>query len=383
MRILHALSYYRPHYSGLAVYTERLTRSLATRGHDVTILTSRYDRSLPVEETVNGVHIQRVNVAFRVSKGPVMPGFPIAGLRLTRSHDIVHLHLPQLDAAGMAFLGRLMRKPVVVTYHCDLRLPPSPVNTIANAVSNLANHISALFANVLVANTLDYAQDSAFLRGYLQKLEVIPPPIEMPRSEMETLERLKSRFGVQEDQVLIGMAARLATEKGAEVLARALPSILEVHPQARVLYVGQHKDVMGEEHYARRLQPLLDELGYHWSFLGILSPSEMTAFFEMCDVTVLPSLNSTESFGMVQVESMFCGTPVVVSDLPGLRQPTLATGMGLTALPGDPASLADAILRVLSEPEAYQKEREEIRALYASDIAAQDYEELYESLAHA
>jgi glycosyltransferase involved in cell wall biosynthesis len=176
------------------------------------------------------------------------------------------------------------------------------------------------------------------------------------------------------------MAARLATEKGAEVLAKALPGILDVHPQARVLYVGQYQDVMGEEAYARRLEPLLARLGEHWDFLGILTPEEMTAFFTMCDVTVLPSLNSTESFGMVQVESMLCGTPVVVSDLPGLRQPPLRTGMGLVIPPGDSKALSEALLRILSKPDRYKRARREIEALYGADRVTERYESLYDSL---
>jgi glycosyltransferase involved in cell wall biosynthesis len=380
MRILNALSYYRPHFSGLTVYTERLAKNLAARGHEVTVLTSRYQRRLPAEETIDGVQIRRVAVAFRVSKGPVMPQFPIWGWRLIRSHDIVHLHLPQLDAAGLALLARLLGKPVVVTYHCDLRLPRSPLNRLANVVSNLANHISVRAADVLVANTQDYAEDSSFLKRFLPKLRVIPPPIELPSSDEDNFHALRERLDVKDGQILIGMAARLATEKGAEVLARALPRILDVHPQARVLYVGQYQDVMGEEAYARRLRPLLSRLGDHWSFLGILSPQEMTAFFTMCDLTVLPSLNSTESFGMVQVESMLCGTPVVVSDLPGLRQPPQRTGMGLVVPPGDSEALSEAVLRILAEPDRYRKAPHEIKALYGSDRATQRYEHLYQSL---
>ena len=122
MRILTSLYYYRPHFSGLTVYTERLSRSLAARGHDVTILTSRYDRNLASLESMNGVQVRRINVAFTVSKGPLMPTIPYWAMRLIPKHDIVHLHVPQLDAAFFAALAKFFRKPVVLTYHCDLNL---------------------------------------------------------------------------------------------------------------------------------------------------------------------------------------------------------------------------------------------------------------------
>ena len=76
MRILIALTYYRPHVSGLTIYAERLARGLASNGHDVTVLTSQFERELPLHEVSNGVNIERVSIARKVSKGVIMPAFP-------------------------------------------------------------------------------------------------------------------------------------------------------------------------------------------------------------------------------------------------------------------------------------------------------------------
>ncbi len=380
MRILTTLYYYRPHYSGLTVYTERLARALARRGHQVTVLTSRYDPSLPVRERQDGVEIRRLPVALRLSKGVIMPAAAYWGPRLASSHDVVHVHVPQLDAAPLAAWSRLFGRPVVMTYHSNLRLPPSPVNWLASQASHLADRWTASSAQVVVANTFDYATSTPLLRRHLRKLIVVPPPVEMPPVEARVVAQLRRRLGVRRGQRLIGMAARLASEKGVEILAQAMPAILSQMPTARVVYVGQHLDVMGEEPYARRLAPLIACLGDSWTFLGALSPAEMSAFYALCDVTVLPSLNSTESFGMVQVESMICGTPVVASDLPGVREPTLVTGMGLRTPAGDPARLAEAVLRVLDHPRRYRRDPAQIAAWFSSERAAEQYEEIFLAL---
>src|SRR5512139_1425575 len=123
MRILTTLTYYRPHYSGLTIYAERLARALVERGHQVTILTSRYDLNLPPRETCGGVQVIRPRVLAHVSKGVLMPTFAYWAWKNIRHADVVHLHLPQLDASYVALLSRLLKKPVVVTYHCDLLLP--------------------------------------------------------------------------------------------------------------------------------------------------------------------------------------------------------------------------------------------------------------------
>ncbi|MCJ7533983.1 MAG: glycosyltransferase family 4 protein, partial [Anaerolineales bacterium] len=93
--------YYRPHYSGLTIYTERLARALVERGHHVTVLTSRFDASLPAEEYQDGVQIIRPWVMFRVSKGVIMPSMPIWAWKIIRQVDIVNSHVPQPDAAVM------------------------------------------------------------------------------------------------------------------------------------------------------------------------------------------------------------------------------------------------------------------------------------------
>jgi glycosyltransferase involved in cell wall biosynthesis len=98
MKILEVLTYYRPHISGLTIYVERLSRALARQGHEVTVLTSQYDSSLPRREMVDGVNIIRAPVAFRISKGVIMPNFGFLAWKLVSETDIIHLHLPQFDA---------------------------------------------------------------------------------------------------------------------------------------------------------------------------------------------------------------------------------------------------------------------------------------------
>ena len=95
MRILIALTYYRPHYSGLTIYTERLAGALVKRGHQVTVLTSRFDPRLPQMEEINGVTVIRVRPLLRISKGLIMPTMFFHAWRLARKADVLNLHMPQ------------------------------------------------------------------------------------------------------------------------------------------------------------------------------------------------------------------------------------------------------------------------------------------------
>lgn len=380
MKVLIVLTYYRPHTSGLTIYAERLATGLVARGHDVTVLTSRFDRSLPAEETKEGVRVVRAPVLLRVSKGVIMPTFGILATRLVRQHDVVSLHLPQIDAAGVAARCRLMGKPSVLTYHCDLRLPPSLFNRVVNRVVLGMNRLAGQLAHRVVAYTADFAEHSPFLQAFEDKGEVIPPPVELPDIGEGAVAGFRRMHDLHKSGPVIGMAARLASEKGVEVLLRALPRVLEEFHEARVLFAGQHRNVMGEEAYAQRLAPLFRKYEEHWTFLGVLRPLQMAAFFPNLDVIVVPSLNSTESFGLVQVEAMLCGTPSIASNLPGVRQPVEQSGMGRVVPVGDSDALAEAIIDVISHRSEYVRPREEIRRRWSTERTAEAYEMLFERL---
>ncbi|NMB67475.1 MAG: glycosyltransferase family 4 protein [Chloroflexi bacterium] len=382
MKILVVLTYYRPHTSGLTIYAERLCRAWAQRGHQVTVLTSQFDPALPLEETQHGVHIVRVPVLFRLSKGVIMPKFGLTANRLTRWADVIQLHLPQFDAAGVALRGRLLHKPTVITYHCDLRMPPGFLAQAANQAVLLMNNLAGFFTHRMVTYTRDYAENSAYLTRYMGKLHVIPPPVVLPQVPPETVQKFAEVNNPQRRRPVIGMAARFATEKGVEVLLDALPAILQRYPDAQVQFAGPYQNIIGEEQYFARLSLIIEKYiaSGNWRFVGSLSPEQMAAYYPNLDVLVLPSLNSTEAFGLVQIEAMLNGVPSVASNLPGVRQPVKIHGMGQIAPIGDSRGLAEAVLEVLDHPEKYQADTAEIARRYDPDTIAFEYEKLFDEM---
>lgn len=374
MRILFALTYYRPHISGLTIYVERLANELARRGHTITILTSRYDPNLPLHEEMGCFQIVRVPVLARVSKGVLMPTFGSIATALLLHHDVLSIHLPQFEASSLAVRACLLQRPVLLTYQCDLHMPPGWLNRIATTAIHLSNLVAGIVSDTIIASTQDYADHSPYLSRFRSKLHIVPMPVDVEPVSAAYVEAFRRHWTIQGP--VIGMAARLAAEKGVDVLLRALPDIVRVYPDVRVLYVGPYEDVVGEAAYAHRLAPLLARYTERWAFLGTLSTPDMAAFYTCCDVLVLPSLNATESFGLVQVEAMLCGTPCIASNLPGVRQPVLRTGMGVLVPPGDAPALARAVLDVLDNPAAYICPREHISTLFNTLQTATAYEQL-------
>ncbi len=379
MKILTVLTYYRPHTSGLTIYAERLARAFVRRGHQVTVMTTQFDPSLLLEETLDGVKIIRVPVAARISKGVIAPTFGWVATKLVAQHDVVQMHLPQFDAPGVALRARLFQKPAVLTYHCDLLLPPGFFNRFVNAVVDFQNNMAGMLSNHIVTYTQDYADNSSYLSRYASKLTPILPPVELPEPLPGAVQAFAEDHHVKERRPVIGMAARFAAEKGVEVLLDALPTILNKYPKAQVLFAGAYQNVMGEQAYSDRLMPRIREyeIAGHWTFLGNLDPVEIAAFYPNLDVLTVPSLNSTEAFGLVQIEAMMNGVPCVPSALPGVRQPVLMHGMGRVARIGDPADLAACLLEVLDEPDKYRGDTEALKKTYNPDSTAAEYEKLF------
>jgi glycosyltransferase involved in cell wall biosynthesis len=393
MKVLFILTYYRPHVSGLTIYVERLARALAGRGHTVTVLTSRYSPKLPREEQMDGVRVVRVPVQLRLNKGVLMLGFPFAAWREIKRHDVVSIHLPQVEAAPAALLARLAGRKPLLTYHCDLQMPPVWYGRLVDRLTYLDNLIAGKLADTIVAYTDDFAQHSPFLsrfRGPRGKVRVILPPVSIPDPTPEGVDALKERVGLRRNGTgpeghapaappkIIGFAARFAYEKGADYLINAIPHIIEEVPDVRLLFAGPYgKDVIGETIWDD-LQPLIRQYQPYLTFLGTLNPAQMADFFSLCDVITVASINNTESFGLVQVEAFMCGTPVVATDLPGVRQPVKMTGMGEIVPVADAEGLARGIVMVLKDPQQYMRPRKEIMRMFELKQTVDAYEKLFE-----
>jgi glycosyltransferase involved in cell wall biosynthesis len=297
-------------------------------------------------------------------------------------HDVVQLHLPQFDAPGVALRARMFGKPVVLTYHCDLFLPPGLFNRVVNLVVKFQNNLAALLADRIVTYTQDYADNSPYLSRYRRKLTPFLPPVVLPHAEPGAIESFAGKYQTRLRRPVIGMVTRFAAEKGVEVLLDSLPVVFEKYPQAQVLFAGQYQNVMGEQAYFDRLMPRIKKYQERncWKFLGNLSQQELAAFYPNIDVLVVPSLNSTEAFGLVQVEAMMSDIPCVASALPGVRRPVQMHAMGKVVPIGDSAALAGAILGIIDEKDKYHCDTRALIHQYDPDTVAAEYEQLFEQL---
>jgi glycosyltransferase involved in cell wall biosynthesis len=376
VNILMALDYYRPNVSGLTLYVENLAEGLARRGHAVTVLTHRHLPELPLESSENGVRVLRAPVAARIGKALVSPAILPRTLREVPRSDVLHLHAPLVNAVPLAFAAATLRTPLVVTYHCDLQAPSRIGQRFVEVVARASQHFALERADRVITYTEDYARHTRPLRDRLEKVGWILPPVVEPPDTGRCEESARARFGIRGGPVLLFLG-RFAEEKGLPVLLTAFSAVRRRFPEA-VLVLAGAQQVPGETVW-QRVAPLLADPSSGIVATGIVPPAETGDLFTVADVLVLPSLNATESFGLVQVEAMLRGVPVVASDLPGVRQPARMTGMGEIAPIGDAEGLARQIVAVLSSPERYACPKADIRAMFSTERTLAEYEAVYRS----
>jgi glycogen synthase len=339
---------------GLGRHVAALARTLTAQGHEVHVVT-RDDPAAPAapDEWVDGIHVVRVTEA-----PPVIPFGELiawvlafnnraqtAASKLLREwrFDVVHAHdwLVTYAAAG---LRETFGVPVVATIHATeygrhQGWLPGPMNKLIHQVEWWLTYEARR-----VITCSHYMQDQVQEIFHLppEKIDVVPNGVDPRDFEVDADDARATRATLTGPRTrMVLFAGRLEYEKGVQTLLTALTRVrAEVGPtRLFVAGIGTYS-----EELRRQVREL--KLQRHVRFTGFVKDRELRLLYGAADVAVAPSIY--EPFGLVAVEAMACGTPVVVGDTGGLRE-IVSDGSGLSFPPQDDVALADALIRVLTE----------------------------------
>lgn len=380
MKILFSVSYYHPYVSGLSLAAERWARGLVDRGHTLTVLTNKHDASGRSTEKRDGYTVIRARPLARIGKGFLSLDWIRQSWRCAQDYETVVAHLPQVEAVFPVLFAKLAGRRVVSVYHCEIALGSGFLNTVFQSVVEVSNFISLLLSDCIVTYTSDYAKHSKLLRLVQNvrpsvRIVTIIPPVPTPFVNRARQRSLRSRIGKAD--IVIGIAARLAKEKGVEYALEALGILCHKYPKKRiVLALAGPLAPVGEEEYRMRIESLVARYKERVIFLDTIPPQDMGSFYSLLNVLVLPSVNGTEAFGLVQVEAMLMGIPVISSDLPGVRIPVRMTGMGVIVPVGMSEALAQAMSDVSFHAKRYVKPFRNVRDLFSEDASNERFASL-------
>ena len=358
-RLLFSLTYYTPYISGLTFYVRNLAYLLKKNGYQITILAMQHDKNLKFRETIDGIRIVRAKTLLRISKGFLSTDYIKQSFIEVARHNTIIISLPQFEGIIPAIICKFFRKKLIVIYHCDVVLPRSGLNFFIQWILDFSNLLTLKLADAVVTNSEDFAINSQVLTRVIQKIDYVYPPIIKPILLDREKNLLIKKTG--RNLIIFGFIGRIATDKGVEYLLEAIPLIKkQLNKDFKIILAGPPEPV-GEVDYRYKIQKLARQYKNNLIFLGQLKDTQLGAFYSILDALVLPSVNSTDAFGMVQVEAMMTDVPVVVSDLPGIRIPVKKTGMGIIVPLANSQKLAEAIVEVLLNKKKYISKIELVR----------------------
>jgi glycosyltransferase involved in cell wall biosynthesis len=376
VRIVQIAPFFYPHAGGVESHVRTLAREFAREGHQVAVITSRYRRDLPATETVDGYQVVRSRSLGVLFNTPLDVG--VGDLVRRLDADVIHLHYPPPLTSFFATQALADSEvPTCLTYHCDLSLAGAAGRALAGVYQTAFLPPTLARVDRIVVHTQSYGRTSAMLRG--RPLEIIPSVVDLDRFRPGLdASALRGDLGLEGKRVLV-FTGRLVPHKGVDVIVQALRGL---PPDVVLVVIGAGPRLPDLVGLARRVG-VADRV----RFCPRVSDDDLPRYLALGDIFVFPSQNRLEGFGLAVAEAMAVGLPVIIADVPGVREVIEEGREGLLVEPLIPADIARKVGALLDDPSygrtlgAAGRHRAEER--YSPPAVAGQLIRLYERLAAA
>ncbi len=339
MKIAQIVCVFPPYAGGIGRSAWEFSRFLAKeKDIKVTVYTPAYNKD--ILKNVEGFKVRRLKPWLKYGNGAFLPQL----LWELNNYDIVHLHYPFFGTTEVVLFFKLFfKKPkLILHYHMDvIGLPP--LVRLLSLPSRLMFRLLFRQASIVLCSSFDYIKTSQIKKYYYfekEKFRELPFGVDLdifkPNKELND----KDDFNI----LFVGGLDRAHYFKGINILLRAV-AMLPQDKNWRLLIVGDGDLKKKYEKQAANLG-----IGARTVFLGKLNQKELVNTYQKAKVLVLPSINKNEAFGIVLLEAMACGVPVIASDLAGVRSVFKNEKEGFLVRPRDPKDLKNKIEFLLNNP---------------------------------
>ena len=337
MNILHLYKDYHPILGGIENHLRWLAEAQAARGHEVTVLVTNPQGMETTIRNEQGVKVIRAARLTTLASTPLSLALP--GHLLRQHPDIVHLHFPYPLGEVSQWLLRRGRA-TVMTYHSDVVRQARVLRLYGPILKRILRSMDRI-----LPTSEPYIQSSPWLRPLAEKCTVVPLAIDVDRFQRprpHQVATIRQRF----PGPLLLFVGRLRYYKGLDYLIQAMRQV-----EATLLIIGG-----GPE--AARLGAMSYELGvsHRVHFLGDVGDDLLPAYYQAADIFILPSSHRSEAFGIVLMEAMAAGKPLITTELgTGTSWVNQHGETGLVVPPRDVQALTHAIQTLLADEPLRQR----------------------------
>lgn len=325
---------YFPFFGGVESVVRQIVHSLPLDKFYAEIITCSNENK-GYFDVIKNIHVRRCASLFEFKSNPISPEFIF---RLSKvKTDVLHYHHPFIFSAIAHFIARPKYKKLIATYHSDVIKQKHIMKffqPIYEKFLTKADKIHVLSPNII--------ENSSTLSKFKDKCVVIPYGIDLAKFEKrdeEKIQEIKERFP---DKKILLFVGRLIYYKGIPCLIEAMKSVSK---DAILVIIGEGE--LQAEFLAKTKEYNLEERVF---FKGRATDQELINYYQACDAFIFPSIYQSEAFGIVQLEAMACGKPVVNTWLnTGVNYVSIDKETGLTVEPENVAQLAEAINILVSD----------------------------------
>jgi glycosyltransferase involved in cell wall biosynthesis len=316
---------------GVEHYVLSLSRALADLGHDIEILASDEPGSLSIPENLKVVPLPYLG---KIANTNITPSLPFHLWK--EDADIIHTHIPTpWSADWSSIIARVKKIPLVLNYYNDIS-----GKGIHSHIASAYNHT---FLKVLLANTKVIIVNrphfiSPHLKAHTEKIRIIPPGVDIRSFHPDS-------SPPEWDIFFLSVLDRYHHYKGLDTLLSALSIVKKTNPGVNLL-IGGTGELL--EDYRRMAQDM--GIGPNVKFAGYIPYETLRGYYSRSRLFVLPSSDPhLEGFGMVTLEAMACGRPVITTRVSGVAGEIETSGAGVILDPGNPERLAEIIRNLLDD----------------------------------
>lgn len=383
MHILQTPVRFHPHIGGVETYVHDLSKKLIELGHDVSVVCAKVNPETDSHEQIDGIDVHRLSSIGSIANTNLTPSLPKLLYQKAQAADIIHTHLPTPWSADLSTLvGAITGTPVVLTYHNDI-IGEGFADYVAKLYNQTMLKVTLQLVDTVVVTQPAYCDNSLHLGPYQDKIEVVHNGVDVNRFRPVTIDNPeRSRLGFDTNRSNVFFLSVLDGHhgyKGLDVLLEAISILGDRSGTIPHLLIGGDGEARAQYEQQAKILDIED----HVTFLGYVEDDDLVAYYSEADLFALPSLSSDqEGFGLVLLEALAAGTPVVTTDVVGISDAVQNNDIGDIVSRNDPEKLAATIEQLLSS----EFDPDEARALcvdeYSWKSSAEEVEQIYFELCH-
>ncbi|MDE5582991.1 MAG: glycosyltransferase [Ruminococcus sp.] len=342
LRILEVNKSYFPHTGGIETIVRQYSEEIGkTDGIQLKTLVCRDNFGMTYHENINGVNLTRSGSFGTFFSCPVSLSFIKIFRKMAENADIVHIHMP-FPLADIALMMSGYRKKVVISWHSDIVRQKKLLIIYKPFLKYTLSR-----ADCILTATEGHIKGSEWLKDYSYKCKILPYGLNTEKySDIKKMPYLTEKCTCKKS-IKVFFSGRLVYYKGVETLIKAF-----CHVRGCELFISGQGVL--EKNLKEKVQRYGLEKTVH--FLGFLPENQLKQAYADCDIFVLPSTEKSEAFGIVQLEAMIYGKPVINTSLDsGVPYVSIHGKTGLTVKPENHRQLAKAINYLADNPDIREK----------------------------